>query len=237
MTKSRGILAPRHRWDAAELIVLREFYPHIPTRIIAAAMELRECVVAGGAKRLGLKKTDAYLASPEACRLRRGDNVGAAYRFPKGNVPANKGLRRPGWAPGRMAATQFKKGRPASEARNYVPIGTEKVHPKRRVLMRKITDDPSIFPVMRWRPVHVLVWESAHGVVPPGHIVVFRPGRKTFIASEITIDRIELVSLRENMRRNTVHNLPAPLPQLIQLRSALNRKIRGLEKGTHEKQD
>jgi len=26
-------------------------------------------------------------------------------RYEKGNVPANKGLRRPGYAPGRMAST------------------------------------------------------------------------------------------------------------------------------------
>ena len=65
-----------------------------------------------------------------------------------------------------MRETQFKKGRPASEARNYVPIGTEKVDPKRKVLMRKVTDDPALFPVNRWRPVHVMVWEAENGPVP-----------------------------------------------------------------------
>ena len=35
---------------------------------------------------------------------------GRKYEFKPGNVPANKGLRRPGFAPGRMAKTQFKKG-------------------------------------------------------------------------------------------------------------------------------
>jgi hypothetical protein len=30
-----------------------------------------------------------------------------------------------------------------------------------------------------WVAVHRLVWEQAHGPVPPGHIVVFRPGRHT----------------------------------------------------------
>jgi len=58
---------------------------------------------------MGLTKSAAYLASPAACRLRKGDNVGAARRFRPGHVPANKGLRRPGWSTGRMAETQFKK--------------------------------------------------------------------------------------------------------------------------------
>ena len=237
MTKSRGINRPRHRWDAVEIAALREFFPHVPTRIIAAALGTTETAACRQARKLGLRKTARYLASPLACRLRRGGNIGAEYRFKKGQVPANKGLRRPGWAPGRMAETQFKKGRPASSARNYVPIGTEKVDTKRGVLVRKLTDDPSVVPVMRWKPVHVLVWEAARGRVPQGHIVIFRRGMKTFVADEITLDRLELVSLAENMRRNTVHNLPAPLPQLVQLRGVLNRKINRLEKERHEKQD
>lgn len=135
-----------------------------------------------------------------------------------------------------MRETQFKKGRLAHEACNYVPIGTEKVDRKRKVLMRKMTDDPSLFPVSRWSPVHVLVWQAANGPIPAGHICIFKPGTKTFVANEITIDKLEVVSFAENMRRNTVHNLPAPLPQLVLLRGRLNRKLNRLER-PHEKQD
>src|SRR5574337_2009025 len=137
---------------------------------------------------------------------------------------------RPGWAPGRMATTQFKKGRPAQEARNYVPIGTEKYDSKRKVTVRKITDDPAIFPAMRWRPVHVLVWETANGPIPKGHIVVFKKGLKTLVSADITVDRLDLVTLAENMRRNSYRNYPQPIPQLIQLRGALNRKINKRER-------
>lgn len=236
MTKSRGINRPRMVWSPEEDAVLRDYFPHLPTKLVARAFECSEFQIHNRAHRLGLRKTEEYLASPAACRLRRGDNVGAACRYPKGHVPANKGLRRPGWFAGRMRETQFKKGRPAHESRNYVPIGTEKVDPKRGVLVRKVTDDPTIFPVMRWQPVHRMVWESVNGPVPKGHIVIFRRGMKTLVASEITIDRVELVTLRENMLRNTVHNLPAPLPQLVQLRGALIRKINRIERN-HEKQN
>jgi hypothetical protein len=49
---------------------------------------------------MGLRKSAEYLAGPEACRLQRGDSVGARTRFSAGHVPANKGLRRPGYFPG-----------------------------------------------------------------------------------------------------------------------------------------
>ena len=225
MTKSRNKNKSRHVWNDVELQLLRAKYPDRLAREIAGELGIELQQVYRQAKRLGLEKSQAFKDGPLASKIRRGDDIGKAYRFPKGHVPANKGTRRPGYAPGRMRETQFKKGRPAHEARNYVPIGAEKVDRKRNVLMRKVTDDPTIFPVKRWRPVHVIMWEAANGPVPPGHICIFRPGMKTFVAAEITPDRLEVVTHEQNMQRNTVHNLPAPLPELILLRGRLVRKI------------
>lgn len=225
----------RRAWTSDEIETVRINYADWPTFLVAYLVGRSECAVYGLATKLGLHKSAKYLASPWACRLRRGDNPGVAYRFPKGNVPANKGLRRPGYAPGRMAETQFKKGRPAREARNYVPIGTEKYDVKRKTIVRKITDDPALFPVARWRPVHVLVWEAAHGPVPDGHIVIFRPGMKTLVSADITLDRLELVTLAENMRRNTIHNLPEPLRKAITARGSLVRSINRRTRATKRK--
>jgi hypothetical protein len=204
--------------------ILRRAFPHNRTAKVARVLGRSESSVHQRARKLGLKKSAKYLASPEACRLRRGGEVGKPYRYPKGHVPANKGLRRPGWAPGRMATTQFKKGAMSGAAqRNYVPIGTERI--KDGVLARKVTDDPSMYPARRWVPVHRMVWEAAHGPVPEGHVVRFRDGMKTLVASEITDDRLELVTFAENMLRNTLHRYPKEIVHLIQLRGALNRKI------------
>lgn len=217
----------RHRWTAPEDSLLRRRYPDEQAAVIARDLGMRVSQVHQRAAKLGLHKSQAFKVSDRSGRILRGrtDPKMVATQFPKGHVPANKGLRRPGWYRGRMRETQFKKGRPAWEARNYVPIGTEKVDTKRGVLVRKLSDDPTIFPVQRWRPVHVLVWEANHGPVPAGHIVRFRDGMKTLIASEITADKLELVTLAENMRRNTVHRWPKDLVRLVQLKGALNRKI------------
>lgn len=222
-------------WSAADEFIVRKLYADTPTAELAELVGRTVTQVHSKAKRLGLKKSAKYLASPAACRLRRGDNVGKAYRFPKGHVPANKGTRRPGWSAGNMAKTQFKKGRPAPAAHNYKPIGTEKIDPKRKVLMRKVTDDPAIFPVKRWRHVHVIAWSAANGPVPSGHIVIFRRGMKTFVATEITVDRLELVTLAENMRRNTIHNLPESIKTTVRALGYLRRRIN--RESQHEKQD
>lgn len=99
---------------------------------------------------------------------------GRTGQFEKGHVTFNKG--RKGWqAGGRSVETQFKKGRPAHEARNYLPIGSTRVS-KDGYIERKVTDDPSIAPARRWVGEHRLLWEAAHGPIPEGHAVVFLDG-------------------------------------------------------------
>jgi hypothetical protein len=73
--------------------------------------------------------------------------------------------------------------------------------------------------------VHELVWVRANGPVPPKHIVVFKPGMRSAVLEEITVDRVECISLAENMKRNTRHNLPPELNEVVQLRSVLTRQI------------
>lgn len=222
MTKSRNILPPRVFWTDEQLRLLRTLYPDNRTEDIAPFIGRSASSIYAKAKQLGIKKSAAFLASGLAGRL---DGVrGGATRFKKGQVPANKGLRRPGWAPGNMAATQFKKGRPANEARNYVPIGSHRIS-KDGYLERKTTDDPSIVPARRWVAVHRLLWQEHNGPVPKGHVIAFKKGMRTNVLEEITLDRLECISLAENMRRNTFHNYGPEVSKVVQLRSAITRQI------------
>lgn len=63
------------RW---ELDVLRTLYPKISTKHLARSLGRTESAIYGKAAGMGLRKSAEYLASADACRLRRGDNVGAA---------------------------------------------------------------------------------------------------------------------------------------------------------------
>lgn len=225
MTKSRGIRAPRRRWTAQELDELRLRFPNETAPVIAADLGRKAFAVYQMAAKLGLQKSPEFLASQASGRLRKDDGRGASSRFAPGHVPANKGLRRPGWNKGRMAETQFKKGSMSGAAQhNYVPIGTERIS-KDGYLERKFTDDPSVAPQRRWAGVHRLVWEAKNGPIPPGYAVAFLPGHQTTEASLITIDALELISRAELMRRNTIHRYPPELKQTIRLVGKLKRAI------------
>lgn len=217
MTKSTGKNAPRAQWTEDQLDMLRRFFPHHKTANVATLIGFTESIVNGKAKRLGISKTAEYLASPAACRLRKGDEVGKAYRFQPGHSSWNKGTK------GVHTGGEQNQFKPGQRPSNTLPIGSLK-YDKSGVLLQKVSDARGNNS-KRWRAVHELVWIAANGPLPPKHIVVFRPGMRTNVLDEITVDRVECISLAENMKRNTVHNMPRELVQLVQLRGALNRQI------------
>lgn len=232
MTKSRGILGPRRPWHRPELYQLHRLYPDTPAYELARIFGRSVNKIYAKANQIGLHKSAAYLAGPFAGRIRPDNDIGGKTRFKKGQAPHNKGLRRPGWGPGRMKQTQFTKGQ---RSWNWVPVGSYRVSSE-GYLDLKVADHGPGSMKKNWIPVHRLVWIQHHGPVPPGHTVCFKTDMRTTEVELITIDRLELVSRVELMRRNSYHTrYPKQICQLIQLRGALNRQIRKRER--NEKQD
>lgn len=205
-------------WTRQQIRLLRKLYPNKPTRDVAKACGHAISTVYRQAVKCGLKKSAAFLASPASGIMIKGTTRGAAHRFAKGHVPANKGLRRPGYAPGRMRETQFKKGTfPANHDPDFYVIGALRVNSDGYIDMRVSFERGA----MGWRALHRILWEDAHGPIPRGHIVVFKDRDRL----NVCLDNLELITFAENCRRNSIHNLPAPLKSTIQLIGALKRTI------------
>jgi hypothetical protein len=182
-------------------------------------MGLRVEQVYQKANRAGLKKSAAFLASPAAHRL--DGVIGAATRFKPGQSSWNKGVSYQ--AGGRSPETRFKPGTLNGKAQTlYQPVGTYRINGD-GYLDRKISDDA--LPHKRWVAVHRLVWIAAHGEIPPGHVIVFLPGRKTTDLEQITADALECISRRDLVARNTIHRYPPELQQVIRVAAKLRRRI------------
>lgn len=217
----------RRFWTPPEVRTLRKLYPHMKTRDVARILGCRESRINNKALALGLKKSAAYLASDASGRLTKLSAAGLNYRFKPGLTPWNKGVE---WiAGGRSAETQFKAG---SMPHNTLPLGSYRMEPGTGTLQQKVSNARGSAS-KRWRGVHELVWVAAHGPLPRGHLVVFKPGMRTTKLEEITLDRVECITRAENMRRNSYHRYPQPIPKLIQLRGALQRQINRRERANH----
>lgn len=204
-------------WRDTAIYCLKKLYPDYTAAEIARKLGRTEASIHAMAHKLDLQKSETFKRSSKSGRL--DGTVGAASRFPKGHVPASAGTKGIyGVHPG-CRATQFKKGRKAQEARNYVPIGSERIT-RDGYIERKVTDDPSLVPARRWTPVHRIVWQEAIGPIPPGHILRFINGDK----ADTRLENLELLTLAENARRN-VSAMPKEIMDLHRLRGTLTKAI------------
>lgn len=226
MTKSRNILGPRRFWSDAELTILRDQYPHERSVDIAARLGIDVARVTRRAYMLGIKKSAAFAASDKSGRIKKGQHVGQGTQFRPGLKPWNTGTHFV--AGGRSGEMRFKKGEMSGAAlRNWVPIGTCRINGD-GVLDQKITDDWP--PHKHWEAVHRLVWKAANGPIPAGHVITFKPDRKTNVLELITPDAVECVSRAEMTRRNSYWIKNPELGRLYLLKGRITRQVNRIQK-------
>lgn len=207
------------KWHPDDEDMLARLYPNTPNETLGMLFGGRTARAIGlKARGMGLRKSEQFMAEHQT-------------RIKPGSTPWNKGAKGSTGTQDGCRATQFRPGRPPAEATNYKPIGSLRIT-KDGYLEQKVTDDQSVVPARRWVALHRLVWERVHGPVPHGHIVVFRPGMATTDPDHLTIDRVECISRRENMMRNTYHRYGEEVAKLIQLRGAITRQIRKRQEAT-----
>lgn len=228
-----NIIHPRIQWTEEMDDVVRAHFPDMRTDDLAAQMGVSAPALNGRAQRLGLRKSESFLASAKSGRLQPGDTTGDATRFQPGMTPWNKGVPGSSGHHPNSRVTQFKPGELRGQAMyNYKPVGSLRIS-KDGQLERKVRDDGPA--QSRWEAVARLVWEAEHGPIPPKHVVRFLPGMATTEEHLITVDKLECISMQENLRRNSRHENYGPeLNRLVQLRGAMTRRINTLEKKINE---
>ena len=219
MTKSRGILRPKWRPTPEQTAVVAQRYPTTRSADLAAELGVTTHQITRLAYKLGVRKCEQWLNSPAAQRL---DGIkGMGTRFQPGGPSWIKGKKLPGHG---APDTWFK---PGQRPMTWRPIGTYRLAGC-GYLQVKVADTG--YPPRDWTMVHRVVWEQAHGPIPPGHIVAFKDGRKRTELAEITPDVLECIPKAEHLRRHSIHAHGVELARVSQLRGALTRQINRRER-------
>lgn len=211
-------------WTPEQIALLTERYPHERAADVARALNRNVHSVHNKAAALGLRKSDAFWQSDRSGRVQLGrqDERLRATQFQPGQAPWNKGKAyEPG---GRSVQTRFQ---PGHRPQTWRPIGSHRLDKDGR-LQRKVTDTG--YPPRDWQPVHRLVWTAAHGPVPAGHVVAFKPGQATAVAEDITLDRLECINRAALAQRNHPRARSPELARLVQLKGAITRQVNRIER-------
>ena len=198
--------------------IIRERYPFEPTKKIADDLGLSESSVYNRAFAMGIKKDPVYLRSTQ---YPPGYLGGKATQFQKGQTPPNKGQKMSKDVYQKVEKTMFKKG---NKPMNTQPIGT--IHQRKDTggkmyLYIKLADS-------KWQLLNRYTWEQHNGPIPKGMVVVYKDGN--YLNNDI--NNLLMITLKENMARNTIQRLPKELQQVMRLKCKLIKKINNGTKQT-----
>lgn len=209
-------LPPRRYWIDTEVAVLQEAYHCTPTSALATRLGMSCRRVSSKASALGLRKSPAYLVSTWAGQP--GGPVGERTRFQKGNCAWNKGMK------GIDLGGRETWFRPGHKPANSQDVGALRITTD-GLLMIKLGPGKN-----EWKMLSHYSFFVATGKWPRrGYVLRTRNGDPY----DTQIENLELLTQRENMRRNSVHTiLPPGLARLVQLRGALERQINQRQKRT-----
>jgi len=203
-----------------EINYLIEHYPHEKTIDIANALNKSIHSIYHKSFSLKLTKSDEFLKSTQSGRLTKLTASGVTYRFPKGHVPANKGKKMDPENYERVKHTFFKKGHISANTSHNGCI-TVRNNKKRGTKYLYIRLDKG-----KWVELHRYLWEKKNGKIPKGYNVIFKDNDH----SNFSEDNFQLITDAELLSRNSIHNYPQELKDLIHTKAVLTRQINKLIK-------
>jgi hypothetical protein len=197
-------------WTEKEIKFITDNYSDMNTADIATILKRPIGGVYGKAYIMGLKKSKEYLAIMLERESKKLAEFGKNYQFKKGDVPYNYGKKMDEMLYEKCKKTMFKKG---NKPHNTRQEGEE----------NRCTDGYTYVKIADndWRLKHRVIWEQVNGPIPKDYIVVFKD--KNLL--NFDINNLELISKADNMLRNTIHQYPEPIQQIIKLNNKLKKQI------------
>lgn len=229
-TRNRGErltrTAMRRRTTEDDIEYIRTHYDEMSASEIAKERGMAKGTVVGIARRLGVKKTRAWIAERARERALEPNHGGCRTRFRSGQKPHNTGRPMSEWmSPEGIAnssKTRFVKGqRPMS----WRPIGSERINVDgyREVKVRE--------GLRGWDAKQRVVWREVNGPIPDGYSVRFKDGNKL----NCDIDNLYLCSKADMLRDNSVNKYPDDIKEVIRLRAAIQHRITTIKRKRKEK--
>ena len=193
-------------WTIQEDDFIRENFQTMKSNDIAVCINRTRSAVKNRVHKLGLK-LDRSIVTHE--RL---------SQFKKGSIPMNKGVKMPAHIYEKAKKTMFKKGNKPHNTRIEGEFSDRKDKTGSIYRYIKIKD-------AHWVLYHRYVWEQVNGPIPKGHVVMFIDGNTL----NCTIENLKLITLAENAIRNSIHQYPKEVKDLIKLKNKLKKEIESYE--------
>lgn len=194
--------------------IIRERFPNERTQDLANELGLTYSQVANRAHSMGIKKSEEFKQSDKSGRHNLIEG-GKKTRFKAGHTPVNKGMKMPEHVYQKCKVSMWKPGHRPHNWKADGSIVERNDKTGRSYLYFKIKDS-------HWILYHNKIWMDHHGPIPSKHIISFKDGNTL----NCDISNLEMLSMAENARRNTIHRFPDDVKEVIRLKAKLTKKIK-----------
>jgi hypothetical protein len=200
----------RNFYTEEEIKFLKDNYSDMRTAALATIMNRPLWSINCKAYELGLRKSTKHMKALQEIESQKLINSGKRHQFKKGQPSHNKGKKMPPELYEKVKRTMFK---PGNKPGNIKKVGAIRIDHEGYTYV-KIADSD-------WRLKHRVVYENVNGPVPDGHVVIFKDNNM----HNFDINNLQMISQKENMLRNTIHQYPEQIQSLIKLKNKLKNKI------------
>lgn len=204
-------------WLPEEIEYMKAHYPDERSDKVALALGRSLKSVYAQAKILGVKKSTEFMASPDSGGFQKGSKVGSSYHFPKGHKPFNKGKKQSDYCSKetieKTIPTRFKPGQKIYNEKHDGAIVLRNDHGVKNYFVRISKG--------KWIYLKNKIWEDNFGPISKGFVIRLKDGNTLNCIRE----NLECISKKENMSRNTIHNIPEELKPIVKLNNKLKKTI------------
>jgi hypothetical protein len=220
----------RRKWTPEELALIKELYETHSTKEIAARLNTSVRAIYERAYALGLNKKvriwNKGLKGEEFIKALPTESYEAISKthIKKGSQPWNKGVTGEEYKSmlgdklKNIEVTFWKKGnKPHNtlQGDGHIRVRIDKTGRPYKYI--KIADG-------NWVLYHRYVWEQEHGPIAKGMIVTFIDGNSL----NCDLKNLKLITMKENLQRQSVHTMPEELKPIVKMRSRITRKLNQL---------
>lgn len=208
-------------WTDDKIETLKKEYPFKSAEKVAVILGCSTRTAWNKAFDLQIKKDRSYYIEAG----KRLEKAGEPHRIQKGYVPKSKGKKVEEWMTDEQLTNfekrKFKKGQTPHNALEDFEI--RKHNSKSRNQQYLFIKLPNKNKMVLY---HKYLWELNNGKVPKGKCLIFKDGN----TENCDLSNIECITIEENMKRNSIHNYPMEIKDLIRTNARLTNKLKEYEK-------
>jgi Mor family transcriptional regulator len=190
------------RWTQKDIDTLTKLYPNTSTQELCKLLDRKIYALYGQVFKLKLKKSPEYLKEHVYTI-----QPSVQHQFVKGHKVWNKGVKLGEGFGGK--ATQFPKGH---KPHNWKPEGS---------IRTNVDGYKEIKVGKKYVLLHRHIYVAQVGEIQNDEVIRFKDGNKT----NLDLNNLEKISREEHAIRNSVHNLPEDIKEVVKLKRTITKLI------------